>query len=130
MHKRPPPTDLDIMARVGLLLRAGVVLSACILVCGGALYLKRHATEPAPDRSTFRPPEFSRPGQVLEGAFSGRARAIIQAGILVLLATPVLRVAYTAVAFGRRRDVVYVAFPLLVLLVLLAGYLFEPARLE
>jgi uncharacterized membrane protein len=128
MSASPPPTDQDIVDRIGLLLRVGVIASAVVLLVGGVLYLMRHGNEPAPDRSTFAPPEFSRPRQAVEAALAGRGRGIIQVGILLLIATPVLRVVYSIFAFARRRDVVYVLFPLLVLLVLLVGFLVEPAR--
>ncbi len=49
--------------------------------------------------------------------FSGRA--IIQLGLLLLIATPVARVIFSAFAFARERDYLYVAFTLTVLAVLL-----------
>jgi uncharacterized membrane protein len=128
MSTATPGTDQNIVTRIGLLLRAGVIASACLLLCGGVIYLSRHGLEAAPDRRQFTPPEFSRPGDVLQAAREGRGRAIIQLGVLLLLATPVMRVVYSIFAFARRRDLVYVLFPLLVLLVLLAGYFFEPAH--
>ena len=45
-------------------------------------------------------------------------RAIIQFGLLLLIATPVARVIFSAVAFAWERDYLYVAFTLAVLAVL------------
>lgn len=45
--------------------------------------------------------------------------ALVQAGLVVLIATPVLRVAVTAIGFWRQRDRLYVALTLLVLALLL-----------
>lgn len=50
--------------------------------------------------------------------------AIAQLGLLVLLATPVLRVATAVVAFAVERDGLYVAVSLAVLAILLASILF------
>ena len=45
--------------------------------------------------------------------------ALAQAGLIVLIATPVVRVAVTAIGFWRQRDRLYVALTLLVLALLL-----------
>jgi uncharacterized membrane protein len=92
------------------------------------VYLVRHSHEAVPDRRRFEPmpPEFSRPAAIVRAVESGRGRAIIQLGLLLLIATPVLRVAYSALAFARRRDWVYVVVPTFVLLVLLVGLAFAP----
>jgi uncharacterized membrane protein len=49
--------------------------------------------------------------------------AIVQLGLLTLLATPVARVAVSVVAFALERDRLYVAITLAVLVVLLASIL-------
>ena len=51
------------------------------------------------------------------------AEGIIAAGVLVLIATPVLRVALSVVGFAFQRDWVYVGLTVLVLLVLLGSFL-------
>lgn len=48
-----------------------------------------------------------------------RSRAIIQFGILVLIATPIARVAFSLAAFLREKDWMYTLFTLVVLLVLM-----------
>jgi uncharacterized membrane protein len=47
----------------------------------------------------------------------------MQLGLVVLIATPLLRVACTVVAFAWRREPLYVLIPLIVLVVLIAGLL-------
>ena len=58
------------------------------------------------------------PGIVAEVA-DLRGRGIIQLGLLVLIATPVLRVAFTIFAFLEQRDHLYVVVTLIVLTFLL-----------
>jgi uncharacterized membrane protein len=122
-------TDQDVVARIAMLLRFGVVAAATVLLIGGGVYLVRHGREDVPDRRKFErePPEFARPGPIFRAVLEGRGRAIIQLGLLLLIATPVLRVAYSVLAFARRRDVVYVFVSLFVLAVLIVGFALAPA---
>jgi uncharacterized membrane protein len=118
-----PPGDGDLVAHLGILLRVGSIASALVILAGGVVYLLRHGTEPMADLATFKPlpAEFARPGAILQAARAGRGRALVQLGLLLLIATPVLRVAYSVAAFGRRRDWLYAALTLTVLAVLLFG---------
>ena len=77
-----------------------------------------------PRRPTIASSAASRPTCAASAASSRRAadwrgRGIIQLGLLVLLATPVARVAFSVVAFALQRDRLYVAVTLVVLAVLL-----------
>jgi uncharacterized membrane protein len=51
-------------------------------------------------------------------------RGVIQLGLLLLVATPVARVACSVVGFLRERDYVYVALTLIVLVVLIYSLFF------
>lgn len=110
--------------RMGLLLRVGLVLAAGLVVVGGAIYLTRHGAE-APGYQVFRgePANLRSPAGILAGARELQGRAVIELGLLVLLATPVARVAFALVAFARERDRLYVGVALCVLLVLLYSIL-------
>ncbi len=101
---------------VGNLLRGGVVLATAFVLVGGALYLIRHGSE-APNYQLFRgePAEFRSPPGVATSILSGRHRGLIQLGLLVLIATPVVRVAFSLLAFGQQKDFTYVTITLIVL---------------
>lgn len=118
-------TDHDVLIDTitGNLLRAGVLLSALVLLVGGGVYLWRHGTQPPPDRHRFHPmaESYSRPADIFRAAAHGEGRSVIQIGVMLLIATPLLRVLFTAVAFAFRRDFMYVLIPLLVLGVLIFG---------
>ena len=58
---------------------------------------------------------------VLRGVGAGRSAALIQLGLLLLIATPIARVALAAVAFATQRDRTYVIITLIVLAVLAAS---------
>jgi len=59
----------------------------------------------------------------VQAALSLDSRAIIQFGILLLVATPIARVLFSVAAFARQRDWLYVAVTVVVLGVLLANLL-------
>ena len=117
---QPKVTDSKIEEGVSVLLRTGVLVSGIIVLLGGIYFVFRHAREQA-DFSTFRgETSIDRDVvQIVEGAFRLRARSIIQFGILALIATPILRVAFSLVGFALERDRVYVLITGIVLLVLL-----------
>jgi uncharacterized membrane protein len=109
---------------LGNLLRAGVLLSAAVVFAGGCVYLSRHAHEPA-DYRIFRgePSEFRTIPGVIQSVRNGRGRGLIQLGLLFLIATPIARVAFSVVGFGIERDRMYVAFTVIVLVILLYSFL-------
>jgi uncharacterized membrane protein len=101
---------------MGALLRTGVVLSAVIVFVGGVKYVMRHRV-PATDYRVFRgePGDLRTISGIFHEALSFSGRGLIQLGLLVLIATPVARVAFSFFAFLYERDWTYVLVTLLVL---------------
>ncbi|MCY6488864.1 DUF1634 domain-containing protein [Leptolyngbya sp. GGD] len=98
------------------LLRYGVQLSSLIVLVGGILYLIHHHAEPV-DYRVFQgePVIYRSPSGVVQALLEGHRRGIIQLGLLVLIATPILRVLLSLVTFLRWRDYTYAAITFLVL---------------
>ena len=94
---------------VSVALRGGVLLAAIIAGVGGVAYLAVHGSEPASFGAPPALPPF------------GRSEQILALGILVMIATPVVRVALLVVAFARQRDIVFAGLSALVLTVLLVS---------
>jgi uncharacterized membrane protein len=111
---------------VGNLLRVGVLIAAAVALIGGVMYLL-HAGSTQPDYRTFL--GASSPLRSLahigRGVAAGEPEAIIQLGIVLLIATPIARVALTLVAFAKRKDRLYVAISAMVLALLAYGLLFS-----
>ena len=107
---------------VGNLLRTGVILSAAIIFAGGILYLLRHGGE-MPSYHVFRgePADLRSVPGVLQSIAGLHARGIIQLGLLLLIATPVARVAFLVYGFARLKDLLYAAVALVVLALLVYG---------
>jgi uncharacterized membrane protein len=113
-------TDRRVEAIVGNLLRIGVLVSALVILAGGLVFLVRHGTEPANYR-IFRgePSDLRHVRGIVRTAFALRGRGIIQLGLLLLIATPIARVAFSLFGFAEEKDRMYMAFTGIVLIVLL-----------
>jgi uncharacterized membrane protein len=115
----------NVLARV---LISGVIGAALVVLAGGIVYLIRHGDAP-PDYRVFRGESSVLRGLrgILREVAAGRGRALIQLGLVLLIATPVVRVALSLAAFVRERDLLYSIFTLIVLVTLvlsLAGWHF------
>ena len=100
--------DTDMQAVIGWILRLGVLLSMSIIFIGGIIYLYRHGQVTA-DYHTFKGvPDFvHNTSGILNGIITFRGRAIIQAGIILLIATPIIRVIFSAIGFILEKDYLY-----------------------
>jgi uncharacterized membrane protein len=101
---------------MGRLLRTGVILAAVFVFAGGVTYLVQHPTPMINYRVFQGEPEELRtvPG-ILREAMAFNGPGLIQFGLLILIATPIARVAFSVVAFLYQRDWMYVAVTLTVL---------------
>ncbi len=112
--------DHQIEVTIGILLRVGVLLAAAVVLLGGVLYLVRYGGVPVPNYRAFHGTDQPyNPSAIVSGVLGLHSRAIIELGLLLLIATPVSRVIFSAVAFAFEKDALYVAVTLFVLTVLL-----------
>ena len=121
-------SDEEVEQIIGRLLQLGVLVAALVVLVGAALLLGRHGgavasygvfhTEPAALRSI---------AGIVRAAFSGDAAGIVQLGLLLLIVTPIVRVAFTLVAFVLQRDGTYIVVTAIVLALLLFGLVFGGA---
>lgn len=109
------------------LLRGGVILSFVLIVAGTMLSFFHH---PAYVTSTTEFERLTRPGaafphtfhDVVAGLREMHGQAVVMIGLLVLVATPVMRVAVSILAFLYQHDRVYAAITTVVLLLLLLSF--------
>lgn len=98
------------------LLMYGVLIASSIVLFGGILYLIHHGSEPAEYQIFIgTPSEFHSPIGVVNAVFAGSRRGIIQLGLLILIAIPILRVIISLCTFLLQRNFIYVVITLLVL---------------
>lgn len=118
---------------VSRVLRYGTFPSAAVLAAGLAwLLLEGQAGAPpslgAMLASGFGEPTLS-PTALVSGLASGSPLCLLEVGTLVLLGTPVARVAASVVLFAEERDRAYVAITLAVLgMLLFAIFVLGPAE--
>lgn len=117
-------TDERIERWVATLLRGGVYLAAGVTVLGGIALLIRDGRSIA-DYRVFRgePAGLMSLRGVLAGVGRLESQAIVQLGLILLIATPVARVLVSLVAFALQRDRLYVTITAIVLAVLLFSFL-------
>jgi uncharacterized membrane protein len=121
----PRMDDRRLETIIGRLLQIGVLASATTVLAGGILYLVQSHSGHV-DYRNFVPPANSAPGNPALLTLSGVVRSaihfdslgLIQFGLLLLIATPVARVALAAVGFALERDRLYTVVSLIVLLIL------------
>jgi uncharacterized membrane protein YfcA/uncharacterized membrane protein len=100
---------------IGWILQAGVLVSAAVILFGLFLELLQ-PNKFAPQKLQSFPQTFS---QVWAGLLVLRPQAFITLGLLLLIATPVIRVAASIVAFAIERDRRFVVITSIVLAILL-----------
>jgi len=112
-------TDERLEQMVGTLLRAGVLLAAAIVLAGGVWWLAEVGrAAPAYHQFGGVSTELRQVGPLLKSLAHPRPEALIQLGLLLLIATPVARVALALAAFALERDRTYVGATLIVLAIL------------
>jgi uncharacterized membrane protein len=121
---RERPSDKQVEQWISVLLRVGVITAAALGIVGGIAHLAHHAGDVASYAAFHGEPSALRHvADVVAGALSRRSEAIIQAGLLLLIAVPIFRVAVSVVAFTLERDWLYVVVTALVMGILLFSLL-------
>jgi uncharacterized membrane protein len=113
--------DADIEKIIGLQLRYGVVIASLIVLMGGILYLVQQGQGAIPPYHTFlgESAGYTSFSQIVNGIGAGQAKGIVQAGVVVLIATPILRIAFSLVGFILEKDRLYIIITAIVLSVML-----------
>jgi uncharacterized membrane protein len=115
--------DADMQAVIGWVLRIGVIVSVSVVIIGGMVYLYRHGSEAPNHKNFIQQPPFVQLNGILQGILDFHGRSIIQAGIVLLIATPILRIIFSTISFALEKDRLYVVISLVVLLIIVLSSL-------
>lgn len=120
-------------ALISRLLQGGVVLSMATVTLGVVLMFVHHPgyLQSAADLQRLTAPGAAiphTPADVARGVLAGQGRAVVALGLILLIATPILRVAVSLVGFGLQRDRAYTVICSLVLIVLLVSFVLGKAE--
>lgn len=119
--------ERDIEQYIGRLLRYGVTLSCAITIFGGIIYLYQHKGimvdySPVPTGMSFGVEEYLRElNTIFPRMLDFDGAAIVQFGVLVLIATPIIRIIFSAFSFLIEKDYLYVVITLIVLTIIMAN---------
>lgn len=125
MSDRPHPSEekqFDEM--ISHVLRTGVIVSSIVVFIGGVFYLLQSGMH-SPIYHPFRgePANLRELRDISRGLFTREPRNWIQFGLLLLVATPVARVALSVITFIKEKDRTYIVLTLIVLCVLVFGFI-------
>jgi uncharacterized membrane protein len=112
---------------ISYLLRFGVLASIATILVGVVVMFVHH---PAYLHSSEETKKLTDPGavfphtpsEVVEALIQKRGRAVVCVGLLLLIATPILRVVVSIIVFAAQRDYVYVVLTTFVLAVLVLSF--------
>jgi uncharacterized membrane protein len=112
---------------ISSLLRIGVLLAIVTVLTGLLLtfFHHPHYVSSRTDLGRLTDPDAQYPhglGDVFRGVRELHGQAVVMLGLLLLIATPVARVAFSIAAFAVARDGLYVWITTLVLLLLLLSF--------
>jgi uncharacterized membrane protein len=119
-EKKPAISDDKLDIFISNILRAGVALSAAFVLSGGIFYLVQNAFAPALYHTfTARPSELLNLHGMVANIRAFNNLGIIQLGLLILIATPVIRIVTSLTVFVIQRDRLYTAVTFIVLCILM-----------
>jgi uncharacterized membrane protein len=108
--------DKDMQLLLSHVLRAGTIVSITIVFIGGVFFIYRHGHSISDYHKWNGIPGFIRtPSGIFHGIWALHGQAMIQLGIVLLIATPILRIAFSAIGFVLEKDYMYLGISLLVL---------------
>jgi uncharacterized membrane protein len=111
--------DRRLESIIGQLLRTGVLLAAATVLIGGVLYLVGHHADPIRFHTFVAGGADMRSlSGIVRATAHGDSAAIMQVGLVLLILTPIARVAFAVVGFFLERDRLYTAVSLIVLAIL------------
>ena len=109
---------------VSLLLRTGVTLSSVVVLIGGIFYLLQSGmAKPVYRPFHGEPPNLRNLREIVLSIFSYSPRNWMQFGLLLLVATPLARVALCVITFIKEKDRTYIVLTLIVFCVLIFGFI-------
>lgn len=110
------PNEVEIF--VSRSLRFGVLVSGAVILIGLILFL---TTGESGYPGELYP---TRLKEIFTGAFSMKPFAIILAGLVMLICTPIMRVGISILVFLKERDWLYVGISAIVFFILVSGFFF------
>lgn len=111
------PENARLTVVISRVLQIGVLLSSVIIGSGVLLSFLYPSSQ---SMNTQLPLTFT---QIVSGLLALQPEAVILLGLMILIATPVLRVAISIIAFAFEHDRTFVVISSIVMMILLASFM-------
>ena len=126
-HQNSASASREVEILISNLLRFGVIISLCVVIFGTIITFVHHHEYVSQQSSlgplTSKEAQFPATlGGVMRGLPEFQGRAIVLLGLLLLIATPVMRVAVSIFAFVYETDYRYVIITAVVLVLLILSF--------
>src|SRR4051812_40156145 len=112
--------EKDIQKMISNILRYGVLTSALFVISGGIIFLANNAQLTASyahlEGATF---QLRNLAGIIAGVKNLQGDAIIQLGVVILIATPIARIVFSVFAFAIEKDYLYVVITVIVLFIII-----------
>lgn len=118
-----PLPEKDLQKIVGNVLRYGVWLAMTVVLIGFTLYLIQFGNNPV-DYSNFKIKSGFDIHLFWKALLKGNSIALIQAGVLLLIATPIIRLLCSLIGFWLEKNMKYTIISLIVLCIIAYSLLF------
>lgn len=114
--------DSDIELAISKVLRYGVYLALFFAIIGGIVYVYRHGSEQVGTQYAHYVEKdedfFDYVHNMFTGIFNGKGRDVITLGIIILLATPTVRILFSLLGYALEKDKMYMVITLIVLAII------------
>ena len=104
---------------IGRMLRVGVFTACAIAIVGGILYIVQNGGTQVDFAEFTSSMAVESIGDVIRGVLVLDAISVIQLSLLILIATPIMRVVVSVIAFAIEKDYLYVIITLVVLSIII-----------
>ena len=111
--------DSLLARRTAQILGFGVSSALLVTAVGSLLYLIAEGAEPVHVQAIRS--DLSEPQGIIKQALLGNSEAIIQSGILLLIAVPIVRVFYMIFLFKKAHDPLYAGISFVLFLILMVS---------
>ncbi|HTW64681.1 MAG TPA: DUF1634 domain-containing protein [Bryobacteraceae bacterium] len=113
-------TDQRLEIVISVLLRTGVLLAALVVLLGGVCFLAKHGHE-QPEYHVFHgaAATYRSISGVIGAIGPSDCQAVIQLGLILLILTPMARVAFSLAGFALEHDHTYIVLTSIVLAILI-----------
>ena len=105
---------------ISRVMRYGIVLASAIVITGCVIFLINYGSvKPEYSKFTGEPEQFTNVVRIISSISSTNGKGLIEFGLVVLIAIPVLRVLFSVISFAAEKNKQYIYITLGVLILLL-----------